>query len=159
MYGVWKGTRVWAYWNYSFDIHVNYLGPASWALNVSCFSATLNSPQGIPLGTAAIADGLMAAIFIVYWNGRQQSLFIEIAGNTLYPQTLLVVINSTYVWEAIQFITNFSHGARRFIPRLDKDFIDRPLNVLLYFFFWIRPCWWPKTLWIICLTFCFFPYL
>ena len=29
LFYVWKNARVWAHWNYSFDVHLSYLGPIS----------------------------------------------------------------------------------------------------------------------------------
>ena len=54
--------QVWAYWNYSFNIHLNYLGP------VSCFS-----PSVIPF--TVHHQGLLQWSMVlwlqhpVYWNG------------------------------------------------------------------------------------------
>ena len=39
-----EDARIWAYWNYSFDMHLNYLGP------VFLFFFILNSPSGAALG-------------------------------------------------------------------------------------------------------------
>ena len=42
---VWEVSRVWAHWNYSFAMHLNYLGP------VACFLHP-ESPQGVPAPVA-----------------------------------------------------------------------------------------------------------
>ena len=30
LFYVWEDARVWAHWNYSFDLHLNYIGPVSY---------------------------------------------------------------------------------------------------------------------------------
>ena len=74
-------------------MQANYLGSASCALIVSCFSYNPEIPL---MAHHAVTDDLMTATFIVYWKGRQH----------FCPQSLLLVINSTYIWEAIhdQFV-------------------------------------------------------
>ena len=65
LFYVWKDTRVWAYWNYSFDTHLHYLGP------VSCFS-----PSWIPLGVWLQWPMVLRL---------QRPLFTEMAGDILCP--------------------------------------------------------------------------
>ena len=57
---VWNDVRVWVHGNHSFDMHLSYLGPVSWAFSFS-------SPQGVPLGVAAMSDGLMTSIKFPTW--------------------------------------------------------------------------------------------
>ena len=59
LFCVWDDARMWADWNYSLDIHLNYLGPVSKAQNPSSFSASW-----IPLWVhyrwvTALPDGLV----------------------------------------------------------------------------------------------------
>ena len=42
---VWEDARIWGHWNYSLDVHLNYLGSVSKAHKASCFSLS-----GIALG-------------------------------------------------------------------------------------------------------------
>ena len=76
LFYVWEGARVWLHWNYSLDMHLNYLGLVSRAPNVSWFSASW-----IPLGAYIWSlQGVLAwwqTTFPVYWNGRQHSLSME----------------------------------------------------------------------------------
>ena len=65
---VWEDARVWAYWNYSFDMHLHYLGP------VSCLSSSWN-PLRVHWLVALVADGCIAATSLAYWNGGRHSLF------------------------------------------------------------------------------------
>ena len=39
----WEATRVWAHWNYSFDIHLSYLGPVSCFVLVFPFQVSLRA--------------------------------------------------------------------------------------------------------------------
>ena len=115
LFYVWEDARVWAYWNHSFDMYLNYLG------QLSCFS-----PSWIPLRE--------------YWGGQlqwlmswwqQRPLFTEIAGNIYCPQSLLFTIISTNVWEA--FHDQFCPTAlQRLIPRPGEDSVDRPFNVIIF---------------------------
>ena len=60
----------------------------------------------------------------------QRSLFTDMTGNTVCPQCLLLLVNLTNIWEAF-------HGQLypvalvSILPRSCKDFVDRPLNVLI----------------------------
>ena len=59
-----EDARVCAYWNHCFDMHLSYLGPRS------CFLHP-EFPQGAQFGASAVADGLLASIFFVYWYSKQ----------------------------------------------------------------------------------------
>ena len=94
---LWKDTRVWACWSYSFDLLLDYQGA------VSYFSPSW-IPQGEPSGgvcvcvcvcvsvsvsvcvclcvclcvcvcVSAVVHGLMATTSFVYWYGRGRSLY------------------------------------------------------------------------------------
>ena len=54
LFYVWEDAGVWAHWNHSFDMHLNFLGP------VSCIQDASWIPQGAQLGVASAAEGLMA---------------------------------------------------------------------------------------------------
>ena len=56
-----EDASIWAHWNHSFDVHLNYLGP------VSSFSPSWTS-SGYVAGAAGF--GLMRAISFVYGYGR-----------------------------------------------------------------------------------------
>ena len=59
---VWEDARFWARWNYSFEVHLNCLGP------VSPFS-TLNSLREHRWTAAAVAAGLMSVILhLLIWK-------------------------------------------------------------------------------------------
>ena len=61
---IWEDARVWAHWNYSFDMHVSYL------FSISILFSILNSPQGT-LSEAAMLMTWWWATFIAYWDSRQ----------------------------------------------------------------------------------------
>lgn len=99
-------------------MQANYLGSASCALIVFCFSCHPEIPL---MAHHAVADDLMTATFIVYWKGRQHSLSTEPPfGHKL---NLYLGGNS---WPVCPIALG------RLIPRLHKGFIDRPLNVLFF---------------------------
>ena len=71
--------KLWIYWNYSLDMHLNYLGLVPKAQNASFFS-----PSWMPLKVhlwwvATVTDGLILvepgwqATSFVYWNGSSLS--------------------------------------------------------------------------------------
>ena len=71
LFYIWEDARVWANWNYSFDKHLNYLGP------ISCFS-----PSWLPLrvhcqGSLWWPMAWWWATFLVYRNVRQHSLLVN----------------------------------------------------------------------------------
>ena len=68
LFYVWDDARVSAHWNYSFDIHLNYLGQ---------YSAFLHSDT--LLGAAAVVDGQ---------SPQQHPLFTEMASGFICPQLL-----------------------------------------------------------------------
>ena len=89
LFCVWENTRVWAYWNHSFNMHLSHLGPAS------CIFHTLNSsmltvgsdcgPMGqraqvLFLGTLRTQkftfEGLesLMTVILVCWYGRKYSI-------------------------------------------------------------------------------------
>ena len=68
LFCVQEDARVWAEWNYSFDMHLTCLGP------VSCFSPSWIPSRCTMVRAASVADGFMAATSIVCWNGRWSSL-------------------------------------------------------------------------------------
>ena len=82
LFFVWEVARMWTHWNYSFDMHFNYLGL------ISCFS-----PSWIPLRAhlrvAAVSEGLKVdsicflskrqETFFVYQNCRQHFFFLATA--------------------------------------------------------------------------------
>lgn len=51
----WEDARVWGHRHYSFDVHVNCLGPGSCFLHLECSSR-------YTLGVTEVADGLIASI-------------------------------------------------------------------------------------------------
>ena len=65
LFYVWEDARVWAHWNYFFDVHL-YVQP------VSCFLHP--KPSGCITAAAEMAGGLMAATYFTYWYGRWYSL-------------------------------------------------------------------------------------
>ena len=70
LFCVWEDAGIWAYWSYSFDMHVRYLGPVSW------FIFHLESSL-VHLGEGCfVAHGFMVATFFVYWNDRWHSFSI-----------------------------------------------------------------------------------
>ena len=83
LFCVWEDAKVWAHWNYSYDMHLNYLEP------VSCFS-----PSWIPLwctaGAASVADGLMASTSFVYTH---------LAGGIFGPQWYLASLRASALRE------------------------------------------------------------
>ena len=70
---VWEDARVWAHWNHSLDMHLNYLGP------LSCFSPSWIH-SGHTLRGGYVNGGFMATTSFVYWN----------AGDILCPQCIFV---------------------------------------------------------------------
>ena len=62
---VWEDARVWAYWNYSVDTHLNYLGL------VFCFSPSCILLRIHHRGKLQWLMAWRQTTFIVYWNGRQ----------------------------------------------------------------------------------------
>lgn len=70
LFCVLEDSRVWAQWNYSFEMHLNYLGQHPAFLPPE-------SPPGAPCRVGAEALGAMAwwwATFVVSWSGRQYFL-------------------------------------------------------------------------------------
>ena len=74
--------KLWIYWNYSLDMHLNYLGPVPKAQNASFFSSSWMPLRVHHWWMATVTDGLILvelgwqATSFVYWNGS--SLFREI---------------------------------------------------------------------------------
>ena len=67
---VWEDTRVWAYGNYSFVMHLSYPGPISWFFPFWV-------PSGYVVRGGCSSWGLKYALFTgVVWYGRQQISFI-----------------------------------------------------------------------------------
>ena len=62
---IWEDARLWAHWNYSFDMHVSYL------FSISILFSILNSPKGITLRMTAKAGGRKHSLFI----GRAGSIY------------------------------------------------------------------------------------
>ena len=88
LFCIWEGAKDWAYWNYSFDMHLKYLGP------VSCFS-----PSWIPLrthrqGVAAVADGLVSGN-IPYLLEWQATFFVHTWSKCDKPCELLDICPAT----------------------------------------------------------------
>ena len=64
LFYVWEDARVWAYWNHSFYMHFNYLGP------VSCIFH---------------AESSQAAVLMAWW---QHLSFADVAGDISHPQKI-----------------------------------------------------------------------
>ena len=72
LFCVWEDARVWAHWNYSFDMHLNYLGLVSCFLHPEFPSrGTTEVGGGVGSTQATVAAGLMQVTLIVCWTGRQ----------------------------------------------------------------------------------------
>ena len=61
LFYIWEDARVWAHWNYYFDLHLNYLGPVSCSLH----------PE-LPSGHTIVGCWWQVTL-VVYQNGRQHS--------------------------------------------------------------------------------------
>ena len=93
-------------------MHHSYLSSVS-------FFLPLWLPQGSWLGMASVTDILMAAASFTYWYGRWHSLSTGLPLGHKFDQCL----------GGISWLILY-HG--RLISRLDKDSVDRPLNVLIF---------------------------
>lgn len=88
---VWNDMRVWVDGNHSCDMHLSYLGPVSWAFSFS-------SPQGVPLGVAAMSDGLMTSIKFPTW--LPLGLTAWGGCNGLMVTTSFFFFYYTHIWQA-----------------------------------------------------------
>lgn len=68
LFYVWEEAKVWTYWNYSSDTHLNYLGP------VACLPLPWNHSV-FTLRVPTVAAGLMALL-----------LFVDMASNIFHSQ-------------------------------------------------------------------------
>ena len=81
LFYVWEDARVWAKWNHSFDVRLNYLGRASWF-----------SPSWIPSRCTAEGGGRGQLQWLMaLWP--QHPLFTEMTGDILCPQC-----EQVYIW-------------------------------------------------------------
>ena len=67
---IWEDARVWARWNRSSDMHLNYLGP------ISCF-CPFWIPLGCTVGTAAAADCLVAGNILCLLKWQTTFFFVH----------------------------------------------------------------------------------
>ena len=87
---VWADTRVWAYWNYSFVMHVSYSGPISWTF-----------PFHMLLGVVAVAEGWNMLCLLV-WCGSNVYLSYIYPYIYLHIYTLIISSFSKYSFWCIK---------------------------------------------------------
>ena len=118
-FSVWEEARVWAYWNYSFDIHLNYLGP------ISCFPGA-----DFLISLGAPWDGGRGLL----WEGnRQEGQGSPNAGNRLQVSIKILCCYNTWFLLNLTFLKPWAYQCVFLMEMFSLSYVNEIMYLLWNF--------------------------